>query len=478
VSRLAALSVLFAATAGWLAGHPQGARAEVAWLCRPDMASSPCRGDQTTRYFAPDGSSYVARPEVPADPAIDCFYVYPTVSNQPTPNATQSPDPEVKSIALYQAQRFSTRCRLFVPLYREVTAAGVTVASQTHDTSGYDTAYTDVREAWLRYLRDDNHSRGFVLIGHSQGSRMLRALIRREVDPNPALRARLVSAIIPGANATVAKGRLIGGDFSNIPACTAGGQIGCVIAYSTFNDAPPDNTRFGRTDTDPVGKALGLPAGPGVEVLCTSPAALAGTGERLDSLLPSEPFAPGVIAVLLLKLYNGAPPSADTPWLQPTDHYTGRCQTSNHANVLMISPVGDARKLTPSPDATWGVHLVDVNIALGNLVTIVGDQTRTWLAAHAQHPATAPKLTVKLRARRHGARARRLVATIAGPPAIRMLLTLRRGHGAPARRVAKLGKRGRARVRFTVHRAGRYRVTVRAVGGAVAASNRVRVSFR
>src|SRR4051812_35779933 len=144
--------VIALAVAAALAWAAPGAHAEVSWLCHPSMASDPCRGDLTTRYFAPDGSSSVSTPAVPAEPPVDCFYVYPTVSNQPTPNATQTPDPEVRSIALYQAQRFSQRCRVFVPLYREVTAAGVTFASQTHDTTPYETAFTDVEEAWKHYL--------------------------------------------------------------------------------------------------------------------------------------------------------------------------------------------------------------------------------------------------------------------------------------------------------------------------------------
>jgi hypothetical protein len=435
------------------------AHAEVKWLCRPGLDSNPCIGDQTTTYFAPDGSSRVGKPATPAKPPIDCFYVYPTVSNQPTPNATQTADPEVRSIAVYQAQRFSTRCRVFAPLYREVTAAGVTMASNTHDTSAYDTAYADVREAWLDYLRRDNRGRGVVLIGHSQGSRMLRALIRAEVDPKPAVRARLVSAIIPGANATVAKGRLAGGDFQNVPACQAAAQTGCVISYSTFNKPPPDNSRFGRTDTDPVGGALGLPTGEGLEVMCVDPAALAGAkGGALDSLIPSEPFAPGVIAALLFKLYGGPPPSADTPWLQPSDHYTGRCETSNHANVLMLSPVGDARTLNPSPDDTWGVHLVDVNIALGNLTTIVGAESRAWRLAHR-------RLAVRLRAK-----GRLLVATVTGPPRLLVRVVVR---GATKR--AALGVAGRRLFRFRVPRAGRYRAVARASGGRTARSRRVSV---
>ena len=34
--------------------------------------------------------------------------------------------------------------------------------------------------------------------------------------------------------------------------------------------------------------------------------------------------------------------------------------------------------LTPQ----WGMHLVDVNVALGNLVDLVGQQAKAWLAAH------------------------------------------------------------------------------------------------
>jgi hypothetical protein len=475
----AALLFVLAALAGFLLA-PVAARADVSWLCRPGLASNPCQGDQTTRYFASDGSSRVSRPQVPAGPPIDCFYVYPTVSNQPTPNATKSRDPEVRSIAVFQAQRFATRCRVFVPLYRQVTAAGVSLASQTHDTSGYDTAFADVREAWLEYLRKDNHGRGVVLLGHSQGSRMLRALVRREIDRNPSIRDRLVSAIIPGANATVAKGRKVGGDFTNVPACQSAGQTGCVISYSTFNETPPDNSRFGRTDTDPVGNALGLPGGPGVEVLCTDPAALSGSHGRLDSLVPSQPFAPGVVSVLLLRLYGGPPPSADTPWLQPSDHYTGRCQTSNHANVLMISPVAGARKLNPSPDSTWGVHLVDVNLAMGNLLTIVGAETRTWLADHRP-------LRARLRVGKVGTRRASLTATLTGAPGRRVRLNLLRairpvGHRHTrqvAHRLIRLGGAGRARVRFSVRRAGRYRVVGREVGGEArrAASNLVRLRF-
>jgi len=40
--------------------------------------------------------------------------------------------------------------------------------------------FRDVLAAWTHYLRYDNHGRSVVLIGHSQGSRMLMRLIRRK----------------------------------------------------------------------------------------------------------------------------------------------------------------------------------------------------------------------------------------------------------------------------------------------------------
>ena len=46
--------------------------------------------------------------------------------------------------------------------------------------------YDDVRDAWNYYLAHDNQGRGFVLIGHSQGSYILTRLIREEIDGKPS----------------------------------------------------------------------------------------------------------------------------------------------------------------------------------------------------------------------------------------------------------------------------------------------------
>lgn len=419
------LLVALLAVAAFAAAAAPAAQADVVWLCKPGVAPDPCDESLRTTVRAPDGSERVEEPAKPAKPPIDCFYVYPTVSEQPGVNADKSIDAQQVAIARYQAARFSQKCRVFAPVYRQLTLASIYTGSVAARAAGRKLAYGDVREAWLDYLEHDNGGRGVVLLGHSQGTGMLRQLMRQEVDPNPDVRRRLVSAILLGGNVLVRKGETFGGDFANIRTCTADDESGCVVAFSAFGDPPPDNTRFGRSPpTDVTG--AGLPSGPELEVACTNPASLADN-ERvpLRTLLRSEPF-PGTIGAALLIMYGGPPPTAPTPWLQPSERYSARCEQLNGANVLLVKPLEGARRLNPSPTPDWGLHLADFNLPLGDLVALVGRQARAY------QTNSAPRLRLRLSCRRG-----RLRVGVAG--ADRRLVAL----------VVRLGKRG-GRVRVLV----------------------------
>jgi hypothetical protein len=372
---------------GWTSGlaGANPAQADVVWLCKPGEQPNPCRESQRTTIQSADGGSRVTDDALPESPPIDCFYVYPTVSQQPGVNADKAKDEELTAIARYQAARYAQECRVFAPVYRQLTLASIYTGSPAARAAGRKIAFADVREAFHRYLAHDNGGRGFVLIGHSQGTGMLRQLIREEIDAVADIRRRLVSAVLLGGNVLVRKGQTAGGDFQQVPACTAPAQLRCVIAFSTFNQAPPDNTRFGRAPATDITGA-GLPAGPAFEALCTNPASLAGNERRpLTTLIRSEPY-PGVIGAGLAVTYGGPPPTAPTPWLQPGERYTGRCEASNGANVLMLQPIGDARRLNFFPTPDWGLHLTDANIALGELVDTVHQQAAAYLTATARAP--------------------------------------------------------------------------------------------
>ena len=71
-------------------------------------------------------------------------------------------------------------------------------------------------------------------------------------------------------------------------------------------------------------------------------------------------------------------PQASTPWLESPGSYSAHC-TAGGAHVLMVAPRRRAAP-TPSPDPTWGLHLTDANIALGNLTDLVGEQAAAFVA--------------------------------------------------------------------------------------------------
>jgi Protein of unknown function (DUF3089) len=355
------------------------AHAATTWLCKPGANPNPCFGSLQTTVIDPAGQSHVENPPNARKPKIDCFYVYPTVSDDKATNSDLSIDPEEISIAQYQASRFSQRCRVFAPMYRQLTLQGL---GSTPPPESLLTAYGDVKAAWKEYLRRYNHGRGVVLIGHSQGSGMLQELVHQKIDKSRAARAKLVSAILLGGNVTVEAGRNVGGVFKHVPACRSARQTGCVIAFSTYNKVPPDNAIFGK-GSGVLTEAFGLTPPPHPQVLCTNPAALRGGSGPLETLAPTVPFN-GTIGLGISILYNGDPPTAPTPWVQPMDHYSGQCVQSNGASVLMISPIGAARNLTPVPDDSWGLHLADGNVALGNLIDDVRAETKAYLKRRAK----------------------------------------------------------------------------------------------
>jgi hypothetical protein len=95
------------------------------WLCEPFSTPNPCHDSLESTVYAPDGSSRVERPAFAARPRFDCFYVYPTVSQQQGPNANRDIEAQQVAIAKYQAARYSQLCRVWAPMYRQLTLAAL-----------------------------------------------------------------------------------------------------------------------------------------------------------------------------------------------------------------------------------------------------------------------------------------------------------------------------------------------------------------
>jgi hypothetical protein len=133
------------------------------------------------------------------------------------------------------------------------------------------------------------------------------------------------------------------------------------VAYSTFNAPPAANSSFGRPATSiNANDGFEPKSVKGLQVLCTNPAALAGGAGLLDPYFPSQ----GV---------------ASTPWVTYPNLYRAQCKSSGGATWLQITPIAGHNDSRPIVQQTsgpgWGLHDEDVNLALGNLVQLVQDES-------------------------------------------------------------------------------------------------------
>jgi hypothetical protein len=347
------------------AASTRSSSSSTVWLCRPGLPDNPCTRDLTTTVVRSNGTTTVQRAAPAKNPPIDCFYVYPTVSTESTNNSDLRIQPAEQGTAEEQASRFSQVCRVYAPMYRQLTVAALDHNAINPQTTAI--AYRSVLSGWNNYLARYNKGRGVVLIGHSQGAALLIGLIKREIETKPAEKKLLVSALLMGGNVAVPTGKLVGGDFTSVPGCQSNSQTGCVIAYSTFDAQPPANSLFGRLATSINGKdGIESTQTKGFGVLCTNPAALAGGSGPLLPYFPSQ----GTVS---------------TPWVSYPGLYSAKCKTAGGATWLQVNDVAGPKDSRPivqqTLGPTWGLHAEDVNLALGNLVPIVQDQATAYTEA-------------------------------------------------------------------------------------------------
>ncbi|MET0343728.1 MAG: DUF3089 domain-containing protein [Polyangiales bacterium] len=337
------------------------------WLCQPGSDPDECLANLDTTELLRDGTRKVVPHEVAKDPEIDCFYVYPTVKLSGT-----GPMTDFKNIAitldplLSQGARFNRLCRLYAPLYRQMSVVPNADGSPGASVRT-DLGVEDVRQAFAHYLKNFNNGRKFVLIGHSQGTGMLTTTVARDVDPVPEVRAKMLSALLIGGSVAVPTGQTVGGTFKNVPLCTEAGQTGCVISYVSYSkEVPPTAaSTFGRVATA------------GQQAACTEPAALAGrAGQRyLGSYIRLQRINVSFTADGFDKL----PKDITTPFLVYRDVFRGACKVSplGHS-YLEVSLEQDADDPRPPPpyrnartEAALGLHVMDYNLQLDDLIEAV-----------------------------------------------------------------------------------------------------------
>ena len=364
----AACSPAATSSSSWPTSSGQASATSTVWLCKPGMSNDPCINSLATTAVTATGARSVSSPKPTTSTTFACFYVYGTVSGEPSVNADLRRGQAEINSALEQADPFSPVCQVYAPIYRQVTVAGLEAHPDLNlGPAETVTAYDSIKADFEDFLTHELDGRPFVVIGDSQGAAMLNMLLARLVDDVPALRSRLVTAIILGGNVEVPAGQLHAGTFKHIPACSRLGEAGCVIAYSSFPSTPPADSLFGRPGQG-VSLQSGQTAKQGLQVLCVNPAALSGGSATLGAVFPS-----------LLQ-------AASTPWVSYPGLYTARCEQSDGASWLNVTkatgPADHRPTVTEDLGPAYGYHVWDLGLAQDNLVSDVAAAEITWTHDH------------------------------------------------------------------------------------------------
>ncbi|WP_300376090.1 DUF3089 domain-containing protein [Henriciella sp.] len=349
------------------------------WLCHANKADDACSGERDYTVVNADGELDVKTFQAAENPQVDCFYVYPTISMDVTPNSDLDAGAEEKRVAASQFGSFAESCRLFAPVYRQVTLPHLqTVMRGGEFTADTELAFGDVKDAWHHYLETSNNGRGVVLIGHSQGARMVERLLREDVTGSEAEQL-IVSAMPIGYT-------MYGDDDTGavgpFELCTTKDQTGCLISYVSFRSdfPPPPESRFGVSHTD------------GRRAICVNPAELSGGDGELDARLSRA----GFFGLENASFVDGS--SIETPYAALPGMLSAECvEGKNHTwlSVTVDGDPSDPRADDISGDVIaqgntlrdWGLHLIDMNVAMGNLLDIVAAQSETWSARQAANEA-------------------------------------------------------------------------------------------
>jgi len=351
-------------------------KTDAGWLCRPGRQDA-CAVDQNVTVIAANGKRKVVKFQAEKTPTFDCFYVYPTVSLDPTPNSDLNIGPEEKAVAASQAARFAQHCRVFAPMYRQVTLTALRDVMAGKATSAdRNLAYLDVQAAWNDYLTRDNAGRGVVIIGHSQGAGILKRLLAEVIEKDATMKRKLVAAYLIGTNVAVPPGGDVGGDFKTTKLCHSANDYGCVVTYVSFraDSPPPANSRFGRVEM------------PNMVAACTNPAALGGGKAVADAILGT---AGAGMASAKMGPWTKDGAAVTTPFVSVPGLISTECVSNGGFSYLAVTvnaDPADPRTDTIVGDVEvngtvlkdWGLHLIDMPEVMGNLVDLADSQAAAW----------------------------------------------------------------------------------------------------
>jgi hypothetical protein len=387
------------------------------WGCLGHIKGDVCDEDFSLSRIDPDGTVKLEKYNPDPNPAVDCFYIYPTVDYSLKPGNHD----DLKDVAMplevikSQAGRFSEVCRVFAPFYRQVTI-GTYLYPSDEEMRYMKKAFADVLRAFEYYLENWNEGRPAIIMGHSQGAFMATLLLYLYFDRegikvskkngginSDGLRKKLVVALPIGHNVYVKKGDVKGGTFKNIPICTRVEETGCVIHYRSYpegfefkRDLTYSSSRFDKafakegflyTPFDSEKMVMSC-VNPSTKPLPEGHRAVDSNGNDVGE--GDVRVLEGTYLIGLFALFSDF--QTDPIYQHIPERYTATCRQGKIGNYLAIGfhinpfqedvrsdPAGVGKTTSNSP---LGLHLYDFNLSMGDLISQIKIKIDAYLKGY------------------------------------------------------------------------------------------------
>lgn len=167
----------------------------------------------------------------------DVFMLYPTAYAQKDENS--SPVAKIDDATMRagaqvflatQGSAFDTSGNIYAPYYRQLDANWLYSKSKTEQNEYVDgVPKADVYAAFDYYIKHENNNRPFILVGHSQGARMIKAIMYDYFKNNPRVSDRMIAAYVLGQSVTQQEMN----DNPQVKFATGPDDTGVVVSYNT-----------------------------------------------------------------------------------------------------------------------------------------------------------------------------------------------------------------------------------------------------
>jgi len=214
------------------------------WMCHPVLKSTDVARQQKLTLIVknPDMSTKDSI-NYSRDTLVDIFYIYPTIDMDTKHLGNTSMDSIDKRTAQFvyceQVGIYAQFGRVFAPYYRQAKISVFITKStpdsvQKHNEEYLEKAYNDIDSAFSNYLKYYNKGRKIILMGHSQGSDLMRFLLRKRFDNDSILTSQLVVALSGGEPNYAEKGSRTGGSLEHIKTLGSTLESGCIVSWRTW----------------------------------------------------------------------------------------------------------------------------------------------------------------------------------------------------------------------------------------------------